>query len=168
MLFGETRTRGARRSPGNPFADQPTGYALYGSPRKQRRVELRWNLFPPPGTPTGTRQQYEENWVFGDYQLFDFATRRDIVDHASTQDYLLVTALPRLGTGFQRLISFAGLHGPGQAGAMEWLRAPDPDDLVAIERKSGGSPDFQALFEVSAGRGGAATVSLFDACALEV
>jgi hypothetical protein len=172
VLFGsQISNQRAREHFGNPFAQEPTTHATYGTSREPRRVPLRWNLSSPPGTAQVIRQQYGGDWAGGEYRLLDFAERCDVVEQAGGRDYFLVTAIPRYAEGPQRVIMFAGLHGAGTRGATDWLAAPDPVDLAAIERKSSGSPYYQALFEVPVeqrdGELVPAGVNLLDACALE-
>jgi hypothetical protein len=172
VLFGsQISNQRAREHFGNPFRHEPTTHAMYGADGDLRRVTLRWNLFSPPGTAQMIRQQYGGDWVAGEHRLLDFAERCDVVDQAGGRDYFLLTAIPRYAEGPQRVIMFGGLHGAGTRGGTEWLAAPDPADLAAIERKTSGSPYYQALFEVSVderdGELMPVGLNLLDACALE-
>jgi hypothetical protein len=177
VLFGsQVSNQKAREHFGNPFSETPTAYAVYGDSRNPRRVNLRWNLFSPPGTSQVVRQQYGENWRAGNHLLIDFAKDAQLASHWDNdyfrRDYFLITSIPRFSQGSQRIVMFGGIHGPGTRGVTDWLRNPNPADLAQLAKATRRSPYFQALFEVSvsdhAGEVRPTNVGLVDACALDV
>jgi hypothetical protein len=121
------------------------------------QVTLHWNLYTPEPTPTMLRKQFGEEWItwshrFGGiskHEQFESVSRGlDLQD-----DYLLVTVLPRGGAGPQRIVAFAGLHGPAQKATNILLSQPPIEVLRKIETKIGNEPYYQALFHVPLRKG---------------
>jgi hypothetical protein len=115
------------------------------------QVKLHWTLYTPDYSQTMERWQFGEAWKtwhhrFGGSQgeqFMSIETAGELQD-----DYLLVTALPRSANGRERIIVFAGLHGPGQKATNILLCDPPGSQLRAIERQIEGEPFYQTLFHV--------------------
>lgn len=72
----------------------------------------------------------------------------DMQVDALVEDFLLVTVLPRNWNIYgQKIISFAGLYGPGMEGA-ELLFSASADELKRLQEATEREPFYQALYRV--------------------
>jgi hypothetical protein len=120
------------------------------------RTELHWNLLTPEGAPVttvrefgGRRRSLAHVFVEGGSGAC-YRSRTDPEGTFYLDDYLLVTALPRVKGKRQRALIFCGLHGAGSRALDLILREPPSALLGAAARQTGGVPYFQMLFRVEA------------------
>lgn len=155
ILFGsQVSNLNSRLLLGNPFnLDRPK--LCVAKPADGWQARLRWNLYTPVGAPIISRQQFGAPWVtrnhfIGGSKGETYESKRQ--DEVLEDDYLLITALPRFARGTQRIIVFAGCHGPGQKAATLLLRKSPSKQLQVLANKIAGEPYYQALFHVDLAR----------------
>jgi len=135
---------------GNPFGlDQPN--LEIGKPELGWKATLNWNLHTPRAAKDISRQQFGAPWVTKDHLISD-ATGRPYgskeTENGLADDYLLITALPRFSKGPQRIMIFAGCHGPAQRATSRLLDGLWASELARLDKELEGNPYYQALFHV--------------------
>ena len=118
------------------------------------RAELHWNLVTPVGSlPTrvtdfaGPRRSLA-HVIHERGHATPYASRTDAAGIHYLDDYLLVTCLPRRKDLSQRMLIFAGLHGPGTRALDLILREPPVDELARAARTLAGARHYQMLLHV--------------------
>jgi hypothetical protein len=118
------------------------------------RTTLHWNLHTPESAPLTTVTEFRGPRASAAHVFCErtgsvrHQSERDLAGMGYLDDYLLVTVLPRAKAGRQRVIIFAGLHGPGSRSVDLILREPPIDLLHKAAAQIAGAPFFQILLHV--------------------
>jgi hypothetical protein len=118
------------------------------------RTTLNWNLHTPESAPLTTIREFRGPRASAAHVFCErgsatcYQSERDLAGMGYLDDYLLVTALPRIKGGRQRVLIFSGLHGPGSRSVDLILREPPIDLLQEAARQIAGAPYFQMLLHV--------------------
>jgi hypothetical protein len=149
VLFGsQVSNLNTRTLLGNPWRESPVLQIV----QRGWRTSLHWNLITPADAPVVERKQFGGRWLTWSHRIVgDDGSRFESVYQQGLQidDYLLVTSLPRYGSGPQRIVAMGGLHGAGQKASTVILRRPPMRELEKLDHKIGQEPYCQALFHVS-------------------
>jgi hypothetical protein len=151
VLFGsQVSNLATRLLLGNPFGQERPQLDLVREDLGWK-ARLHWNLYTPTESEVIERQQFGGPWithnhVIGDERGDQYRSR--VRGKGLDDDYLLITALPRLATGKQKFIVFSGCHGPGQKAATSLLSGSFREELLATAKGVDGEPYYQALFNV--------------------
>ena len=150
IIGSQVANRWARDYMGEPDRTEP----VFEIARGGWRTTLHWNLHTPKSAPLTPVTEFRgprasAAHVFCERTgLVRHQSKRDLAGMGYLDDYLLVTVLPRIKGGRQRVIIFSGLHGPGSRSVDLILREPPTDLLQRAARQIAGAPYFQILLHV--------------------
>lgn len=117
-------------------------------------TELHWNLVTPESALRTTitefrgRRESSAHVICEKDSHVPYESLRDRTQTRYVDDYLLVTTLPVAKGGRQRVMIFAGLHGPGNRAVDLILREPPIGLLEKAARRIAGARFFQILLRV--------------------
>lgn len=169
VMFGSQVSNAEARSIfGNPWKERTPHFRVVpGKLGSGWQANLRWNLYcsesmkkmkpleiripespeiwkEEPRVILDAKHEHQFGATVSPEQISDGET----VDSLKT-DFLLVTVLPRHGViGGQKIISFAGLYGPGMSAA-KLLFSSSTDELKRLEKETEAEPYYQALYRVT-------------------
>lgn len=134
---------------GNPWLDQP----MFHLGDSDWSTQLRWNLHCTQKATAVSRLQYGDAWLTKEHEIVSRENevyRVHYEDGIATDDYLLITALPKAAAGDpQRSIIFGGIHGAGTLSAEKLLNSPPARLLKEIFQSVKGERYYQALLRIA-------------------